>query len=971
MSGSFRDTILYIMAVIVIAIFLPANSHAAVSFHYSDPDPKNDWGAVIMSTNCDPAADPALDYQQTYSETIDGIVYYPTRSCVGQGISMSSENDSKKYKVHVWFKPTSAFVTAYVFSNLSLLIAREFQQYWAVRNSAYAATMTECTSSCAALVASCEAGSLGIGTVACAGVGATCTVRCPGEAEVAAESAGFNFLVGSMVANIAVASVSAVSASRRGDAYLNLGSITGMLQGPLSGGASDVVPVANADVRIVGQYACVYMQSYPIPFVNFVANRIPDFDEHYKIGATSPLKASNMRNCVYMPLMSKVVKPQIPTFISSACLDADKSATQFRWKDPDSDTGNAGKSRAFMGLIVQCIQESMMNLFFNKHTINGTQDTQTIFEKLQSDLKYMIMLMMVLYVIFIGFKYISYQAEALKKEEFIKMMLKIGLVWYFSLGAGVIQWFPGLINSIQTMGAVVIDAAATGDSYDTQGNNISHPISANNAAATTQSGDKVAREDTIEKLATYNAAKATYNLSRKSWAVAGATGTPPDPTAMNNAYAEYQRANALSLSYGYNYCNFTNFVSTLSSGKNLYRGVTITPSQDTEAPYNATSPTPGTVVGPTRSEKTYTTGNNSYMQVWDSIDCRLARYMGFGSDSTYPSQPATLMWAAASLLSGPVGIIVFALMIVFLIFVMLIVVRVVHIYIVAFVALVLLVYISPLALAFMLFEFTKDTVDAWIKQVFAYSMQPVILFTFLAFMFAMFDNIIYGDNQSFNQTIFNGDVPTISLNDNMLVRTQDTSGNWRCQDETVIGCMVENIGVKTNNLTAHDAIRDTDGIVFSYYSLYNKSGMGRCVFPETSARCGISTGITSVGSTVSQTQYANMLVEMLKLTFMCFIIYYLMEQIEDLTSTITNIGMGATQLSSAPNADPGKIAAKTVVPALKKAGGAGMKAGGAAFNRTAGAAGRYMQRDKLSNSIAKADSASSDSSAKPPTGGKA
>jgi hypothetical protein len=363
------------------------------------------------------------------------------------------------------------------------------------------------------------------------------------------------------------------------------------------------------------------------------------------------------------------------------------------------------------------------------------------------------------------------------------------------------------------------------------------------------------------------------------------------------------------------------------------------------------------------------------MQLWDSIDCRLAKYMGIGSDSNYPSQPATFMWAAASLLSGPIGIIVFALLIVFLIFLILIVVRVVHVYIVAFVALVLLVYISPLALAFMLFEYTKGTVDSWVKQIFAYSLQPIILFTFLAFMFAMFDNVIYGDNQVFNQTIFNGDVPSISPNDGTLVRTQDTSGKWRCQDETVIGCMVENIGIKANDFNVHDIINKKDVMVFSYYSLYNKNGMGRCLFQEESLRCLGSTGKTSEGPAVSNTQYANMMIELLKLTFICFIIYYLMEQVEEIMMTLTNVGIGATQLSSAPKADPGKIAGKTVVPALKMAGGAGIKAGKAAFNRTVGAAGRFTQRNDNSKALAREQGSSGSkgdsSNAKPqdPAGG--
>ena len=187
---------------------------------------------------------------------------------------------------------------------------------------------------------------------------------------------------------------------------------------------------------------------------------------------------------------------------------------------------------------------------------------------------------------------------------------------------------------------------------------------------------------------------------------------------------------------------------------------------------------------------TYTPGYE-WMKLWDTVDCRIAKYYGmtvyrddesiadlyqlasvdvtsetgassesaFGGDQGVPdegarpqrsTQPA-LIWflAGAIFIPGP-GVLIFILAVAIIITLSLIVFRVTYIYIVAFMSLALLVYISPLTIPSVLFKFTKSVFNKWFNQIITFALQPVILFAYLAFMFAMMDGAFFGGNYEFD-----------------------------------------------------------------------------------------------------------------------------------------------------------------------------------------------------------------------------
>lgn len=69
--------------------------------------------------------------------------------------------------------------------------------------------------------------------------------------------------------------------------------------------------------------------------------------------------------------------------------------------------------------------------------------------------------------------------------------------------------------------------------------------------------------------------------------------------------------------------------------------------------------------------------------------------------------------------------------------------RCIHIYIVTMMALMILLAISPLILPLILFRWGMDIFNQWLKQVLSYSMQPIILTVFLAFMLCIFYSVLF------------------------------------------------------------------------------------------------------------------------------------------------------------------------------------------------------------------------------------
>lgn len=130
-----------------------------------------------------------------------------------------------------------------------------------------------------------------------------------------------------------------------------------------------------------------------------------------------------------------------------------------------------------------------------------------------------------------------------------------------------------------------------------------------------------------------------------------------------------------------------------------------------------------------------------YLKIWDTLDCKLARALGFGPEVSVPNLVKMIL---AGLLTGGLGLIFLVGVFMFAFFMLSVVIRAIHIFLMASVAIVLLIYVSPITITLAMFERTKGIFEGWWKQILGLALQPVILFAYLGIYISIFDHIVIG-----------------------------------------------------------------------------------------------------------------------------------------------------------------------------------------------------------------------------------
>lgn len=131
-----------------------------------------------------------------------------------------------------------------------------------------------------------------------------------------------------------------------------------------------------------------------------------------------------------------------------------------------------------------------------------------------------------------------------------------------------------------------------------------------------------------------------------------------------------------------------------------------------------------------------------YLRIWDTLDCKLARALGYGPEVSVPNLIFMILGGFLDFGAG----ILFVLGSLMLAFVMIMVVcRSLHIFLMSTTAVILLLYVSPITITCAMFARTKGIFDGWKKQLMGISLQPMILFAYIAVMISVFDNAIIGE----------------------------------------------------------------------------------------------------------------------------------------------------------------------------------------------------------------------------------
>lgn len=206
---------------------------------------------------------------------------------------------------------------------------------------------------------------------------------------------------------------------------------------------------------------------------------------------------------------------------------------------------------------------------------------------------------------------------------------------------------------------------------------------------------------------------------------------------------------------------------------------------------------------PVWDEVQATSGHNVVaMTVWDLVDCKVVNYLNMGS-CQYTFSGLIGFWMPGLAFINPIFAIVcfvFSLMILLIIF------KFTHIFILSSFIIAILVLLSPIFIAFALFEATKGMFDMWFKYLLGYVLYPAMLMAFVALMLATFDAVFLGD------LVSKGNGPaSINISDGAALKAA-------CKDVT------NSLFCKTvNNLQKDTVISPCNSSPGSINSIYTKT----------------------------------------------------------------------------------------------------------------------------------------------------
>lgn len=545
-------------------------------------------------------------------------------------------------------------------------------------------------------------------------------------------------------------------------------------------------------------------------------------------------------HCVFVPPPRlKLNPPQWSNLISPICTNFDSGASQFKYSD--------GKNRSFIGVSVQCVEDTLTNIFDSKD-----KSGSSFFSTMQDRMQDLIRALLALYVIFFGYQFVI-EKKGIKQNEWQWFALKFGLVLYFAAGPGMVNLMPDLLSTMKNFSIIVMEAGSgkQGD-IDEAKAGLQDTENEYNAAR-----DRLVAARYQYGLIAYELTKDPNNATLKQQLNAAAADRDAAQAVVHGSLQNYRVALDLFNSYGYRYCDF--------------RGI----EQQGGYVYHDTDPS-----GASR------TRNLTFMKLWDMMDCKISKYLGVGDYKYNRTAPQSLIIAVGIITSHAYGIIIFLLMMVFLIFILLIIIRIVHLYVMAMVGVILLIYISPLTIPTVLFSPLKKIFDKWLSLLIGFIIQPMILFTFLALLFAVYDMVIYDNNHKFvpmttEHHINENKMCMKSIKDKTLIcgaQELDThpADDMECVDKDTIGCIYQTVNIKEKH------------VIF---------GMKKFVVDT------------------SDSQGKAMLVSMIKLLFISFIAHAVLGLVESMAQTLTN---AVAPASGAPAPNPATIG-KAVTGALDKA----------------------------------------------------
>lgn len=173
-----------------------------------------------------------------------------------------------------------------------------------------------------------------------------------------------------------------------------------------------------------------------------------------------------------------------------------------------------------------------------------------------------------------------------------------------------------------------------------------------------------------------------------------------------------------------------------------------------------------------------------YLSIFDTIDCKFARYLGFTYDDGLPN---LFVFAAMSMIPelvsnvpvlggisaivgkifNIVGTIIFTLAIAFFLGLMNILLKIVYIFVSSFFSLSILLFLCPIFLPMMLLENTKKIFGNWKNEILASIIQPMLNISAIILFLNVFDNFFYS-GITFSKFNESGRIPSIECGDKIV-----------------------------------------------------------------------------------------------------------------------------------------------------------------------------------------------------------
>ncbi len=156
-----------------------------------------------------------------------------------------------------------------------------------------------------------------------------------------------------------------------------------------------------------------------------------------------------------------------------------------------------------------------------------------------------------------------------------------------------------------------------------------------------------------------------------------------------------------------------------------------------------------------------------YLAIWDTMDCKIARYLGMSGVDLDTATIAKLIFA--SIFTGTIGIYFAVFLAFFGILLIIATIQMLHIFLSSAISIIILIYVSLITIPTILFEKTKDIFNNWLTNLISLSVQPIMLFAYIGIYVSIFDNILIGSAK------FYGTAPIKDIN--CESRCYDISGS--------------------------------------------------------------------------------------------------------------------------------------------------------------------------------------------------